>query len=72
MRAALAVGGKQEQMTLAGLGDRARSPGHVMAATIHAAKGLEFDVVILAGADKGGLPSFEANEEQLAEGRRKF
>jgi DNA helicase-2/ATP-dependent DNA helicase PcrA len=72
MRAGLAPGGKQEDMTLSGLGDRARAPGHVMAATIHAAKGLEFDVVILVGADEGGLPGFECNDEQMAEGRRKF
>jgi superfamily I DNA/RNA helicase len=72
MRAALADGGKQQEMTVAGLGARARAPGHVMGATIHAAKGLEFDVVILAGADEVGLPGFNANDEQHAEGRRKF
>ncbi len=72
MRAALADGGKQQEMTVSGLGARARAPGHVMGATIHAAKGLEFDVVVLAGADEVGLPGFNANDEQHAEGRRKF
>ncbi|MDQ1582196.1 MAG: ATP-dependent helicase UvrD/PcrA [Microbacteriaceae bacterium] len=72
MRRALAVGGDASSMTLAQLGDRARAPGHVMAATIHGAKGLEFDVVIIAGADEGGLPGFSPSAEDIAEGRRKF
>jgi DNA helicase-2/ATP-dependent DNA helicase PcrA len=72
MRQALAVGGDLEQMTLAQLGTRARAPGHVMATTIHAAKGLEFDLVVLIGADEGGLPGFSPTDEEIAEGRRKF
>jgi DNA helicase-2/ATP-dependent DNA helicase PcrA len=46
MRGALAGAGAQD-MTVEELGARARAPGHVMAATIHGAKGLEFDVVVL-------------------------
>jgi DNA helicase-2/ATP-dependent DNA helicase PcrA len=72
MRTALAADGKLAEMTIAELGERARAPGHVMASTIHGAKGLEFDTVILVGADEPGLPGFDANEEQVAEGRRKF
>jgi DNA helicase-2/ATP-dependent DNA helicase PcrA len=72
MRQALAVGGELAQMLVAELGARARAPGHVMATTIHAAKGLEFDVVVLIGADEGGLPGFSPTDEELAEGRRKF
>lgn len=72
MRSALAVGGRAEDMTVDDLGARARAPGHVMAATIHGAKGLEFDVVVLVGADEGGLPGFDPSEEDIAEGRRKF
>jgi len=72
MRAALAPGGKAAYMTVDDLGARARAPGHVMATTIHGAKGLEFDVMILVGADEPGLPGFNATPEEHAEARRKF
>jgi DNA helicase-2/ATP-dependent DNA helicase PcrA len=72
MRAALRTGGAAQDMTLEQLGARARAPGHVMAATIHGAKGLEFDVVVLVGADEAGLPGFSPSAEELEEGRRKF
>jgi DNA helicase-2/ATP-dependent DNA helicase PcrA len=72
MREALAVGGPLETMTVGELGARARAPDHVMAATIHAAKGLEFDVVVMIGVDEGGLPGFSPNDEEVLEGRRKF
>lgn len=60
------------RMTVAELGARARSPGHVMAATIHSSKGLEFDVVVLAGADTAAIDGFNATAEDTAEARRKF
>lgn len=72
MRQALASDGNASVMTLDELGNRARAPGHVMASTIHGAKGLEFDVVIIVGADEGGLPGFSPTDEEVAEGRRKF
>lgn len=72
MRQALSPGGGAHAMSVDDLGARARAPGHVMVATIHGAKGLEFDVVILAGADEGGLPGFSPTPEEVAEGRRKF
>nr|WP_232542456.1 3'-5' exonuclease [Nocardia bovistercoris] len=59
-------------MTRAGLGARARTPGHVYVSTVHAAKGLEFDCVVLAGADNGGLPGFDPSDDEIAEARRKF
>lgn len=72
MRQALAAGGAVEHMTLGELGARARAPGHVMAATIHGAKGLEFDVVIMVGVDEVCLPGFSPTDEERAEARRKF
>jgi DNA helicase II / ATP-dependent DNA helicase PcrA len=72
MRAALAPGGKAADMTVQDLGARARAPGHVMVATIHGAKGLAFDVVILCGVDEPGLPGFEPKPEEYDEARRKF
>lgn len=72
MRHALSVDGAGAAMTLREVGDRARAPGRVMAATIHGAKGLEFDVVIMVGADHAGLPGFTPTDEDVAEARRKF
>jgi DNA helicase II / ATP-dependent DNA helicase PcrA len=72
MMRAVAEGGPAADLTLRDLGNRARAAGHVMAATIHGAKGLEFDAVVLIGADEGGLPGFSPSEEEIAEGRRKF
>ncbi len=59
-------------MTVGELGARARAPGNVMAATIHGAKGLEFDVVVMVGADEVCLPGFTPTDEERAEARRKF
>jgi len=72
MRKALAVGGTVAHMTIADLGARARAPGHVMAATIHGAKGLEFDVVVMVGVDEVCLPGFSPTDAERAEARRKF
>lgn len=72
MRAALVPGGNAAHMTIDDLGARARAPGHVMATTIHGAKGLEFDVIVLVGADEPGLPGFNPTPEEYDEARRKF
>jgi DNA helicase II / ATP-dependent DNA helicase PcrA len=72
MRAALSPSGDAESMTVAELGARARAPGHVLASTVHGAKGLEFDVVILVGADEACLPGFKPTRDEIAEARRKF
>jgi len=72
MREALSPSGKAASMTVAELGARARAPGHVLASTIHGAKGLEFDVVILVGADETCLPGFKPTRDETAEARRKF
>lgn len=60
------------EMPTSELGERSRAPGCVMATTIHSAKGLEFDAVILVGADSAALDSFARSDEELAEPRRKF
>jgi DNA helicase-2/ATP-dependent DNA helicase PcrA len=72
LRGALALDGPLEDMTVAELGARVRAPGHVMAATIHGAKGLEFDVVVMVGADNACLPGFSPTDAEEAEARRKF
>ena len=41
--------------------------------TLHSAKGLEFDVVIMAGVDEGNLPNWSCTTgSQLAQQRRLF
>lgn len=72
MRKALTPGCGAQHMTIAELGARARAPGHVMVATIHGAKGLEFDVVVMVGVDEVCLPGFSPSDEERAEARRKF
>ncbi len=56
LRRAVAPEGELSALTVAGLGERARAPGRVMAATTHGAKGLEFDVVIVCDAEEGRMP----------------
>ena len=58
--------------TVADLGALARSPGRVMVTTIHSAKGLEFDAVVIAGADSAAIDGFSQAEAEIAEARRKF
>ncbi len=72
MRKALAEGGPLQDMSLSDLGDRARAVGRVLAATIHGAKGLEFDVVVIVGVDEVCLPGFKPSNEERDEARRKF
>ena len=58
--------------TIADLGGNSRSPGRVMATTIHSAKGLEFDAVVIVGADSAAIDGFSRAEVDIAEARRKF
>lgn len=69
MQTALA---EHEEASVADLGERARSPGHVMVTTIHSAKGLEFDVVVVVGTDNAAIEGFSPTTEELTEARRKF
>jgi DNA helicase-2/ATP-dependent DNA helicase PcrA len=72
MRRALGKDGPLSEMTVTEIGDRARAVGRVMATTIHAAKGLEFDTVVMVGADNACLPGFTPSDEEREEARRKF
>lgn len=72
MRAAISMDGPLPDMTIEQMGNRARAVGHVLASTIHGSKGLEFDGVIISGADNAGLPGFSPTPEELSEGRRKL
>jgi DNA helicase-2/ATP-dependent DNA helicase PcrA len=59
-------------LTLAELGDRAfaRNPVHVL--TMHASKGLEFDVVCAVGLESTRLPRYRAEPWEIVQQRRQF
>ena len=64
-----------EQMSLASEADTAEGQGKVSLMTLHAAKGLEFDVVFMTGMEEEVFPhrratGFEADEEEMDEERR--
>jgi superfamily I DNA/RNA helicase len=44
----------------------------IILSTLHSAKGREFDVVILVGAEEGRLPRYNATENDVREARRRF
>jgi DNA helicase-2/ATP-dependent DNA helicase PcrA len=74
MWSALAVGGPLQGMTVANLANRARRTDRVEVTTMSSSKGLEFDLVIMLGADEGRMPFFTtlSRPKELAEERRKF
>ncbi|CAN7239359.1 3'-5' exonuclease [Mesorhizobium caraganae] len=72
MSAALAVGGPLADLDLASLGGRDASPLHLNMLTPHSAKGCEYDVVIMAGLDLGGLPWRNEQPAARRESRRLF
>jgi len=65
--------GKLKELTVAALGGQAGSPEHLNLITLHSAKGLEFDVVVMMGMEQGKLPSWAAKTpESKREPRRLF
>jgi DNA helicase-2/ATP-dependent DNA helicase PcrA len=60
-------------MTVGVFGGQAGSPDHLNLITLHSAKGLEFDVVILMGLEQGKIPSWRAETDAARrEARRLF
>lgn len=66
--------GALKDAAVAHLADRARKTERVEVTTMASSKGLEFDTVIILGADEGQVPFFSSlnNPEQMAEDRRKM
>ncbi len=62
------------QFTLANFGGQRGSPDRLNLTTIHSAKGLEYDVVIMMGLEQGRIPDYRVskNQDMLREERRKF
>jgi len=73
MTRALATG-ELASASLTDLAERAKNVDRVEVTTTSSAKGLEFDVVLLLGADEGKMPHFSsvADRAKLDEDRRKF
>ena len=67
-------GGDYAAFSLSQFAGNRGSPAHLNLMTLHAAKGLEFDVVAIVGMDEGGIPNyFEAQSTSaVQEARRKF
>lgn len=55
--------------TFGGLGG---SPEHLNLSTMHASKGLEYNIVIMIGLEQGIIPGFRDGQKELAESRRIF
>jgi DNA helicase-2/ATP-dependent DNA helicase PcrA len=65
--------GKLKELTVAALGGQAGSPEHLNLVTLHSAKGLEFDVVVMMGMEQGRMPSWAAKTaDSKREPRRLF
>jgi DNA helicase-2/ATP-dependent DNA helicase PcrA len=66
-------GGKLSELTVSELGGQAGSSEHLNLLTLHSAKGLEYDVVVMMGMDQGKIPSWQATTSQAKrESRRLF
>ena len=62
-----------ENATIAFFGGQGGSSDHLNLTTLHSAKGLEYDVVIMVGLEQGRIPSWNDNTEHaLREQRRLF
>jgi DNA helicase-2/ATP-dependent DNA helicase PcrA len=73
LKAACSEEGKLVGLTIGGFSGQTGSPEHLNLITLHSAKGLEFDVVVMMGMDQGRLPSWAARtESEKREGRRLF
>jgi DNA helicase-2/ATP-dependent DNA helicase PcrA len=72
MRASLGQGAPYEGFTIKNLGGQRGDPDHLNLLTLHSAKGLEFDAVIMFGMDEGKVPRWNPSESEIRESRRLF
>jgi DNA helicase-2/ATP-dependent DNA helicase PcrA len=61
-----------EAFTVAFFGGQGGSPEHLNLTTLHSAKGLEYDVVIMLGLEDGRIPYYNDSDEIIREKRRLF
>jgi DNA helicase-2/ATP-dependent DNA helicase PcrA len=67
-----ATNGPFADFTVGFFGGQRGSPDHLRLSTLHSAKGLEYDVVIMFGLEDGRLPYYNDSGETLREKRRLF
>ncbi len=66
-------GSKLEEFSVALFGGQSGAPDHLNLITLHSAKGMEFDVVIMMGIEQGRIPSWAAKtDESKRKPRRLF
>jgi DNA helicase II / ATP-dependent DNA helicase PcrA len=64
--------GPLKAFTVAFFGGHAGSPEHIRLSTLHSAKGLEYDVVVMLGLEEGRIPSYNDVGNAVREKRRLF
>lgn len=64
--------GVLEAFTVVFFGGQGGSPDHLNLTTLHSAKGLEFDVVVMVGLEEGRIPYYNDSAEKIREKRRLF
>jgi DNA helicase-2/ATP-dependent DNA helicase PcrA len=65
--------GKLAKVTVSAFGGQTGESDHVNLITLHSAKGMEFDVVLMMGLEQGRIPKWDAKTpEKKAESRRLF
>lgn len=64
--------GPLEVFTVAFFGGQGGSPDHLSLTTLHSAKGLEYDVVVMLGLEDGRIPYYTDSKETIREKRRLF
>ena len=70
---ACSADGKLKDLTVAAIGGQAGARDQLNLITLHSAKGLEFDVVVMMGLEQGRIPSWAAKTpESKREPRRLF
>jgi len=64
--------GPLEAFTVAFFGGQGGSPDHLTLTTLHSAKGLEYDVVVMLGLEEGRIPYYNDSDDTIREKRRLF
>jgi DNA helicase II / ATP-dependent DNA helicase PcrA len=60
------------EYTVANFGGQRGSPDRLNLTTIHSAKGLEYDVVVMMGLEQGRIPYYKVSPQEEKEARRLF
>ena len=70
---ATAEGKNLSEFNIATFSGQGGSPEHLNLITLHSAKGLEFEVVVMMGMDQGRIPRWDASSiAAISEARRLF